>query len=380
MPLGLLGKAGVPDEDATDAAAEVAEYEGRLMTVDRHLEVLQTKTNIVLVLLGLCLVVLGATSSVWAQEVAFPDPHLRAALRVALGTAPGAPLTPHDLAAITELDLSTAGITDLRGLEGARNLIALRLRNNAVQTLTPLADLGVERLDIGGNQIPDLGILATLPALREVRLGDNPVRDFSPVAPLVRTGLLVYWRPDTPRGPHTIRVAVDELEVAAKTAVLLGAALAPAEDAARGYVEVAVTDVGLELALRTGQPVVVVGPAAAPASRSTRAPAAPAVLLKDLPAAWSSPVASLVETVGIPGFPCYRTVEETYASAQALAATYPQLAEWIDAGDSWQKTQNSAEGYDLLVLRLTNEQRSGAKPRLFISPVRSTPGNTPRPS
>ena len=47
-----LKKVGVPDDDATAAAAEVAEYEGRLSTVERHLEVLQTKTTIVLVLLG----------------------------------------------------------------------------------------------------------------------------------------------------------------------------------------------------------------------------------------------------------------------------------------------------------------------------------------
>lgn len=47
-----LKNAGVPDAEATDAAAEVAEYENRLSTVERHLEVLQTKTNIVLVLLG----------------------------------------------------------------------------------------------------------------------------------------------------------------------------------------------------------------------------------------------------------------------------------------------------------------------------------------
>ena len=47
-----LKKAGVPDDDATEAAAEVAEYENRLGAVERHLEVLQTKSNIVLVLLG----------------------------------------------------------------------------------------------------------------------------------------------------------------------------------------------------------------------------------------------------------------------------------------------------------------------------------------
>ena len=72
------------------------------------------------------------------------------------------------------------------------------------------------------------------------------------------------------------------------------------------------------------------------------------------------------ETGGIPGFACYRTVEETYADAQALATTAPSLAEWIDVGDSWKKTQDSADGYDLMVLRLTNEGRTGPKPRLFV--------------
>jgi len=33
---------------------------------------------------------------------------------------------------------------------------------------------------------------------------------------------------------------------------------------------------------------------------------------------------------GIPGYPCYRTVEETLADGQALAAANPGLAEWLD--------------------------------------------------
>ena len=54
---------------------------------------------------------------------------------------------------------------------------------------------------------------------------------------------------------------------------------------------------------------------------------------------------------GIPGFPCYRTVEETFATAEALAASNPELIEWIDVGDSWEKTQDPSDGYDLQVLR-----------------------------
>ena len=70
---------------------------------------------------------------------------------------------------------------------------------------------------------------------------------------------------------------------------------------------------------------------------------------------------------GIPGFPCYRTVEETYASAESIVANHPDLASWIDIGDSWEKIQNSANGYDLFVLKLTQSSVPGPKPVLFSS-------------
>jgi len=69
---------------------------------------------------------------------------------------------------------------------------------------------------------------------------------------------------------------------------------------------------------------------------------------------------------GIPGYPCYRTVQEAYAAAAALAAAHPQLATWIDVGDSWERTQDPTQGHDLMVLRLTNAAVSGPKPRLFV--------------
>ena len=42
---------------------------------------------------------------------------------------------------------------------------------------------------------------------------------------------------------------------------------------------------------------------------------------------------------GIAGFPCYETVEETYALAQAIADENLDLASWMDVGDSWKKTE-----------------------------------------
>jgi len=77
--------------------------------------------------------------------------------------------------------------------------------------------------------------------------------------------------------------------------------------------------------------------------------------------------APLSQNGGIAGFPCYRTVEETYASMRALAKKAPALAAVIDIGDSWEKVNpGGKDGYDLLVLRLTNSQIHGQKPKLFI--------------
>ncbi len=68
---------------------------------------------------------------------------------------------------------------------------------------------------------------------------------------------------------------------------------------------------------------------------------------------------------GIPGFPCYRTVEETYAAAEAMVAAHPDLATWTDIGDSWEKTRDPEAGWDINVLKLTRSAVPGPKPALF---------------
>lgn len=69
----------------------------------------------------------------------------------------------------------------------------------------------------------------------------------------------------------------------------------------------------------------------------------------------------------IPGYACYRTVEETYSSLASLAAANPQLATWTDIGDSWEKeTPGGAAGYDVQALKLTNSVIPGPKPRLLL--------------
>ena len=76
--------------------------------------------------------------------------------------------------------------------------------------------------------------------------------------------------------------------------------------------------------------------------------------------------ATATAKIGIPNYPCYRTVEETFATAESIVENNPTLAGWVDVGDSWLKTAGKA-GYDMRVLVLTNANVSGSKPKMFVT-------------
>ncbi len=58
-------------------------------------------------------------------------------------------------------------------------------------------------------------------------------------------------------------------------------------------------------------------------------------------------------TLGISGYPCYRTVTETYASLDQIVATYPGLARLETIGSSWDKLRaGGPAGHDLKALVL----------------------------
>ncbi len=78
----------------------------------------------------------------------------------------------------------------------------------------------------------------------------------------------------------------------------------------------------------------------------------------------SPPAVYRVNGKSVPGLPCYRTVEETLATIDNLVNTYPGLAQAIDIGDTWEK-QNGYGGYDLRVLKISNQSISGPKPVLY---------------
>lgn len=84
-------------------------------------------------------------------------------------------------------------------------------------------------------------------------------------------------------------------------------------------------------------------------------------LLDDLALRWAispsrtqalyTPRAASGDVGSIAGFPCYRTVEQTFADLVALADANPEVAVWIDIGDSWEKQQGMG-GFDVHALVL----------------------------
>lgn len=61
----------------------------------------------------------------------------------------------------------------------------------------------------------------------------------------------------------------------------------------------------------------------------------------------------------------YSTVPEMRAMLEDRAAQYPDVAEFVIYGSSWQKL-NSPGGHDLFGIKLTNTLIPGAKPTLFL--------------
>lgn len=61
-----------------------------------------------------------------------------------------------------------------------------------------------------------------------------------------------------------------------------------------------------------------------------------------------------VSPKSIPGYACFRTVEETYSTMEALKSAHPNLVDIDEIGPTWNKTQNPATGYEMRALRITN--------------------------
>ena len=124
-------------------------------------------------------------------QVYIPDASLRSKVRAALGTSFGAVITGAEMETLTSFSASSAGISDLTGLEYATNLRILGLRDNSVSDLGPLSGLTDLRiLGLWYNSVSDLGPLSGLTDLTTLYLRDNSVSDLGPLSGLTDLRIL----------------------------------------------------------------------------------------------------------------------------------------------------------------------------------------------
>ncbi len=156
------------------------------------------------------------------EVVSIPDRKLAAAIRGTLGLAEENAITQLDMLRLTQLDIAAfwniqPPITDITGLEhaknleflfldynqirdiapltGLKNLTRLGLLSNQIQDLTPLASANLPRLltlGLSSNQIQDLTPLASanLPSLKELMLTNNQIQDITPITGMTSLTLL----------------------------------------------------------------------------------------------------------------------------------------------------------------------------------------------
>ena len=124
------------------------------------------------------------------EVVSIPDRKLAAAIRGTLGLAAENAITQLDMLRLTQLDTGAfwnikPPITNITGLEHAKNLEFLFLSYNQIRDIAPITGLkNLTRLDLLSNQIQDITPLASasLPRLLTLVLSSNQIRDITPLA------------------------------------------------------------------------------------------------------------------------------------------------------------------------------------------------------
>ena len=132
-----------------------------------------------------------------AQRVSIPDANLAAAIREEIGNS----ITRQTLLNLTRLDAPNSGITDLTGLEHARNLTALYLgsefvvaeqrdiNSNAISDFSPIAGLTrLTGLSLSSCGLSDISAISELTQLKGLDLSDNNISDLSPLIASIRWG------------------------------------------------------------------------------------------------------------------------------------------------------------------------------------------------
>lgn len=128
-----------------------------------------------------------------AQDpVHFPCPNLKAAVEEKLWLYDP---TPADMLGLNSISSVKGEISDLTGLEYAKNLQTINFHLNLITDVSPLSKLNnLQKLSLGRNQILDLSPLADLTGLRHLDLHGNQLSDISALSGLANLDtLLLRW-------------------------------------------------------------------------------------------------------------------------------------------------------------------------------------------
>lgn len=109
-----------------------------------------------------------------AQEVTIPDPGLNAAVRAALNK-PAGPLTESDMLRLTVLNAHDQNISNLAGLDTARNLSTLLLFSNHLTTFFQPTLTNLVSLNLSGNSLTNVSLPGGASNLFSLIIRDNPL-------------------------------------------------------------------------------------------------------------------------------------------------------------------------------------------------------------
>lgn len=133
----------------------------------------------------ICLCIFIACGVALAQEEWMPDPNLRQTVRDQLALPADRPLLKADMKRLTGLAGRKRGITDLTGLEHATYLQWTNLGENQIRDISPLAALiHLEGLWIYTNPISDLSPLTNLVNLKQLNVAGCEISDIRPLSNL----------------------------------------------------------------------------------------------------------------------------------------------------------------------------------------------------
>ncbi|MDA3847350.1 MAG: extracellular solute-binding protein, partial [Vallitaleaceae bacterium] len=120
--------------------------------------------------------------------VDFPDQNLKNGIIDALesmGNTVDDQILYEDLLNITQLNINSANISDLTGIQALENLVYLDLEGNNISDITPLAGLiQLDTLTLWNNYIVDVSPLSGLVNLNYLDLENNEIDDIMPLAGL----------------------------------------------------------------------------------------------------------------------------------------------------------------------------------------------------